>query len=71
MPPDTIPRQARPHEVAILEKLFLGWEPKRVASWFHYGDTTPVYKVKMKYITVVVKREVCPEAHPDERACRT
>lgn len=52
-----IPRSARPHEVAILEKLLMGWEPKRVASWFHYEEPSPVYKVKTKYLHIIVQ---CP-----------
>lgn len=50
-----IPRAAKPHEVAILEKLLLGWEAKRVASYYHYEDNTPIYKVKKKYISIFVK----------------
>lgn len=55
----TFPRDARPHEIAILEKLLLGWEPKAVKRFFHYTTHSTVYRVKTKYIHVLVKAGVC------------
>lgn len=54
-----IPKDARPHEVAILEKLLAGNKPLAVALLLHYEDTTTVYRVRAKYKYVFVNEPVC------------
>lgn len=53
-----------PHEVAILEKLLMGWPQKRVARYYHYEHVSSVSRVKTKYEHLLVNIEVCAGAKP-------
>ena len=46
---DSIPRTAKPHEVAILYFYFAYKSVKKVARYLHYDHTSSVYRVLCKY----------------------
>jgi len=54
-----IPPDAKPHEVAILEKLLAGMKPFAVQKVLHYEDTTSIYRVKAKYSFLFIQNEQC------------
>lgn len=45
-----IPKEARPHEVAILLLLLQGKNTKQIAYELHYKKTQPVRRVITKYM---------------------
>lgn len=57
-----IPRDASPHEVAILEKLLLGWSQKQVGNYLHYKSRNSVSKVYRDYVYLFVTQG----GHEDE-----
>jgi hypothetical protein len=54
------PRDAQPHEIAILEKLLIGWAPKVIQHYYRYEKPSSVYRVRSKYTSFLVKYQVCP-----------
>jgi len=44
-----IPKEAKPHEVAILERWILGLNTKQIAYELHYKHTQPVRRVITKW----------------------
>ena len=44
-----IPREAKPHEVAILRLMLNGYNSKQIASELHYKQVQPVNRVLRKW----------------------
>lgn len=63
-----IPRDAKPYEVAILEKLLLGWSQKQVKNYLHYEQPSSVSRVYTKYVALFANTHNNPDEERDVAA---